>query len=81
MPKRPSEDDNKSHADPTDTLTPLALILTEMRRRFAGKDLEGALTLARIAAPYLHPRASAAPHPTDLATMPDADLDALTPRQ
>ena len=80
MPKRPSEDYQQSHADPPSSLTPLGIILTEMRRRCTVDDIEGALALARIAAPYLHPRASATAQTTDLAAMLDADLDALTPQ-
>ena len=48
-----------------------------MRRKFAQGDLDGAVAVARIAAPYLHPRVPAATPGGDLAAMPDADLDAL----
>jgi hypothetical protein len=48
-----------------------------MHRKYAAGDMEGAVALARIAAPYLHAHALSAIPMTDLATMPDADLDAL----
>jgi len=57
--------------------TPLAIILEAMHAKYAVNDLEGAVALARIAAPYLHPRVRAATPATELATMSDADLDAL----
>jgi hypothetical protein len=48
-----------------------------MRARYAEKDIDAAIALARIAAPYLHPRIPASLPPADLAAMSDADLDAL----
>ncbi|WP_158746066.1 hypothetical protein [Acidisphaera sp. L21] len=85
MPKRPSEAYQSPYADQpsiplASNLTPLAIILDTMRRRYAEGDLDGAVALARIAAPYLHPRIPAATPPTDLAAMPDADLDAFRPQ-
>ena len=73
MPKRPSEAYQSPYADqpsiPPATagpnapanLSPLAIILTTMRQRYAVGDLEGAIALARVAAPYLHPSASPPP--------------------
>jgi hypothetical protein len=90
LPKLPSVDHVGSHADPPCPVkpcpdepcpdTPLELILTEMRRKFRGGDKDGAVALARIAAPYLHPRLPAATPAADLATMPDADLDTVRPQ-
>ncbi len=84
MPKRPSEGYLPPYADPpsnpppaTTDISPLALILTTMRARYAEKDIDAAIALARIAAPYLHPRIPASLPPADLAAMSDADLDAL----
>ena len=80
MPKLPSGDYPSSYADNPYELTPLALILSEMRRRYREEELDSALSLARIAAPYLHPRIPAAAPPPDLSAMPDADLDAIRPQ-
>ena len=87
MPKTPSEAPRRPHADPPDIaspstcdLSPLAIILTTMRQRYADGDLDGAIALARIAAPYLHPRLPASVPPADLAAMTDADLDAFRPQ-
>lgn len=80
MPKRPDPAYQPSYAVPSDVPpapTPLAIILATMRRKYAAGDLDGAIALARIAAPYLHPRVPPAIPPADLAAMPDADLDAI----
>lgn len=50
-----------------------------MREKYAARDYDGAEALARVAAPYVHPRVPASAPPSDLATMPDADLDSLHP--
>jgi hypothetical protein len=84
LPKRPDPDYQSSYAEPPETSatpTPLAIILTTMRRKYAAGDLDRAVALARIAAPYLHPRVPAAIPAPDLAAMPDADLDALQTRE
>jgi hypothetical protein len=52
-------------------------MLTAMRRKFAAEDLDGAVAIARIAAPYLHPRVPPAALAPDFASLSDADLDAL----
>ncbi len=80
MPKRPSGDYPSPYAEPTTDISPLNLILEIMRERYAAQDYDGAIALAKIAAPYLHPRVSSATSPSDLATMPDADLEQLSPR-
>jgi hypothetical protein len=87
LPKSPSEAARRPHADPPDVapppngdLSPLAIILTTMRQRYVLGDLDGAIALARIAAPYLHPRLPASVPPADLAAMTDADLDAFRPQ-
>jgi hypothetical protein len=80
LPKRPDLDYPSPYAEPLTaptTLTPLAVILDSMRRKFAQGDFDGAVAVARIAAPYIHPRVPAAVPGGDLAAMPDADLDAL----
>ena len=61
----------------TNDLSPLAFLLRSMRQRYASQDIDGALALARIAAPYLHPRVPAAAPYMELAAIPDADLDAV----
>lgn len=80
MPKHPSEDYDPPYADPPTDMTPLAIILTLMRQRFDDQDMDGAVALARIAAPYIHPRVTATTPQADLAAMPDADLDAIRPQ-
>ena len=80
MPKRPTEDYQLPHADtPADRpeLSPLELILKTMHERYCRDDIDGAIALARFAAPYLHPRPTPTKIPTDLASMTDAELDAL----
>lgn len=77
MPKRPDPIYTPSNAGPPDT--PLAILLTRMREKYAARDYDGAEALARVAAPYVHPRVPASTPPSDLATMPDADLDTLHP--
>ncbi len=80
MPKRPETDYKSSYAEPSDlppAHTPLSIILATMRQKYAAGDLDGAVALARIAAPYLHPRVSSTTLPTELAAMSDADLDAI----
>ena len=92
MPKPPSEAYPTSHADPPPgathgsrpdipaDITPLAIILKAMRDRYEARDYDAAVALARIAAPYLHPRVPPKTPPTALATLPDDDLDAFPTR-
>ncbi len=85
MPKHPKQDYQSPYAEPTSTpaptdISPLSIILCTMRQKYAEGDMDGAVALARIAAPYLHPRIPAATPPSDLAAMPDADLDAVRPQ-
>ncbi len=89
MPKHPKPGYQSPYTDPASTpapsetsapvndLSPLTIILSTMRQKYADGDIDGAVALARIAAPYLHPRVSASIPPSDLAAMTDADLDAL----
>ena len=83
LPRCPSEGYIKSYADqtavtaPRANISPLDLILELMQTRYSENDLEGAVALARIAAPYMHSRMRAAEPQRDLATMIDADLDSL----
>lgn len=89
MPNPPSKDDPPSDADPLlneiirqairAKLTPLAMILTIMHQHYDAGEFGAAAALARVAAPYLHPRLPASTPASNLATMPDADLDALNP--
>jgi hypothetical protein len=83
LPRCPTEDYTESDADqsvvtaPRAKITPLDLILELMQKRYSAQDLDGAVALARIAAPYIHSRMRAAEPQRDLATMLDADLDIL----
>jgi len=52
----------------TDDPTPLAVLLTTMREKWAAGDRDGAAILARAAAPYLHPRLAAVTN-TQLANL------------
>lgn len=54
---------------------PLYILLTEMNKRWSGGDFEGAVALAKIAAPYLHGRAMTAQAPLALAGATDEELD------
>ena len=56
------------------------MILTTMRRHWDESEYAAAVALARIAAPYLHPRLPASAPPMELAEMTDADLDAVRPQ-
>ena len=77
--KVPSKDASVPLAEPTRSLTPLGIILEVMHARYREGDLEAAVALARLAAPYIHPRVPATRLAADLATVPDADLDAVRP--
>ena len=81
MPNPPSEA-KPPNADPPprNNLTPLAMILTTMRRHWDKSEYDAAIALARIAAPYLHPRLPASAPTAELAVMTDADLDAVRPQ-
>jgi hypothetical protein len=50
-----------------------------MHKKYGDEDLDAAVALARIAAPYIHPSASvsAATAGTGLAAVSNADLDTL----
>ena len=57
--------------------TPLAILLAEMHRKWDDGDKEGAVALARLAAPYLHPRVPPTKPAAELSKLTDADLDQL----
>ena len=61
-------------ADPS----PLFVLLTVMRQRWDAGDQEGAVALARFAAPYLHGRAAVARPMGELAGVSDDELDGWT---
>ena len=56
-------------------VSPLYVLLTEMRKRWAGKDYDAAVGLAKAAAPYVHGRAVSGRAPDELAGVPDHELD------
>lgn len=58
---------------PLAALTPLHVLLDAMRRRWAAGDEDGAIALAKAAAPYVHPRAQARATP-DMQDMDDDEL-------
>lgn len=55
--------------------SPLQVMLTVMRRKWRDGDEDGAVTLAKAAAPYVHPKAPASRAATELAQVSDDDLD------
>ena len=58
-------------------LLPLDVLLRTMRRKWDDGDYDGAASLARIAAPYLHPRQTLRISRSEVSTMSDEELDAL----
>jgi hypothetical protein len=58
-----------------DEPTPLQILLLVMRQRWRDEDVDGAVALAKIAAPYLHARVPAARPAADLAGVSDDELD------
>ena len=57
--------------------SPLQVLLQAMYRKWNEGDLDGAASLARVAAPYLHARLLATRPVADLRMMTDAELDGL----
>jgi len=60
--------------------SPLLVMLTVMRRKWRDGDEEGAVALAKAAAPYVHPRAPVARPSPDLSQVSDDELDELDGR-
>ena len=56
-------------------LSPLFVLLTVMRQRWVAGDLEGAVALAKVAAPYLHGRAVPMRELGALSGLSDEQLD------
>jgi len=56
-------------------LSPLHILLLVMREKWKNGDKDGAVALAKIAAPYLHPKVPAARPSGDLAGVSDDELD------
>lgn len=57
-------------------ISPLDILLTLMRRHWAVGEESEAVALAKLAAPFVHPRAQASRAASDLAGVSDDDLDA-----
>jgi hypothetical protein len=57
-------------------ISPLDIILTLMRRHWDAKEETAAVALAKLAAPFVHPRAQASRAPFDLSEASDDELDA-----
>ena len=55
--------------------SPLHVMLTVMRRKWRDGDEDGAVALAKVAAPYVHPKVPAARPSHDLAQVSDDELD------
>ena len=58
-------------------LLPLDVLLRTMQRKWDDGDHDGAVSLARIAAPYLHPRQTSRISRGEISMMDDEELDAL----
>lgn len=58
-------------------LLPLDVLLQTMRRKWENGDYDGAVSLARIAAPYLHPKQTSPPHNMELRLLSDDELSAV----
>ena len=58
-------------------LLPLDVLLRTMRRKWNSGDHDGAVSLARIAAPYLHARQTSRGVAPGLQSMSDKELDAV----
>ena len=58
-------------------LLPLDVLLRTMRRKWDDGDYDGAVLLARIAAPYLHPRQTSRTVRGEISALDDEELDAL----
>lgn len=67
--------DGVADGDGMSALTPLDILLSMMRRRWAARQFDEAVALARIAAPYLHGKAPSARPEGDLAGVPDDKLE------
>ncbi|GAC1346178.1 MAG: hypothetical protein NVSMB18_27670 [Acetobacteraceae bacterium] len=55
--------------------TPLHVLLLVMRQKWRDGDVDGAVALAKVAAPYLHAKVPAARPAADLAGVSDDELD------
>lgn len=58
-------------------VTPLHVLLFVMRKKWAADDLDGAVTLAKLAAPYMHAKVPAARPMGELSGVSDDELDRL----
>ena len=58
-------------------VTPLYILLSVMRKKWLADDLDGAVALAKVAAPYLHPKVPAASPIFDLSGVSDDELDRI----
>ncbi len=57
------------------SVSPLYIMLTLMNRHWAAGNEAEAVALAKLAAPFVHPRAPAARAPIDLSDATDEQLD------
>ena len=58
-------------------LYPLDVLLSVMRKKWRDEDYDGAVALAKIAAPYLHGKVPATRPVGDLSGVSDDELDRL----
>ncbi|MDT7952985.1 MAG: hypothetical protein RQ966_15885 [Acetobacteraceae bacterium] len=59
------------------SITPLYILLSVMRRKWKEDDVDGAVALAKVAAPYMHPKVPAARPVGDLSGVSDDELDRI----
>jgi hypothetical protein len=76
-PDGPLSADDQQLMTSNDKPTPLAILLAAMHASWQAGDRDAAVALARVAAPYIHPRIPAARPMQDLRNLSDADLDTL----
>lgn len=57
-------------------ISPLDIMLTLMRRHWAAGEVAAAVPLAKLAVPFVHPRAQASRTSLDLSEASDDELDA-----
>ena len=57
--------------------TPLDVLLRAMRQKWEEGDTAGAVALAKVAAPYLHPKPAAARGAAEMSQLPDDEIERL----
>ena len=58
-------------------ITPLHILLSVMRKKWEADDWDGAVALAKVVAPYMHPKVPSAQPIFDLSGVSDEELDRI----